>query len=280
MGLFGRGVQLKTPGQLDVMRRAGLVVGETLEELRAVVRAGVTPKELDALAESVIRGKGATPSFLGYYGYPATLCTSVDETVVHGIPNDVPLVEGDVISIDCGAIVADDSGQGWHGDAAITVAVGPVADDVAELMRVAEESMWAGIGAARLRGRVSDIGHAVESYVRAQPEGARYGILEDYFGHGIGTEMHMEPNVPNFGRPGRGPKLQLGMALCCEPMVTLGSKETVELDDEWTVVTADGSWSAHSEHTFALTADGLWVLTALDGGRARLDAMGLPYGGH
>ncbi|WP_300677223.1 type I methionyl aminopeptidase [Nocardioides sp.] len=271
--MFGR-VQLKSPDQLALMRRAGLVVGETLELLRSSVRPGVTPKELDAIAEDSIRSRGATPNFLGYYGFPATICTSVNDAVVHGIPGDVPLVEGDVISIDCGAIV-----EGWHGDSAITVPVGPVTDEVTELMRVTEESMWAGIAAARLGGRVTDISHAVESYIRAQPGGERYGILEDYFGHGIGTEMHMDPDVPNYGKPGRGPKLQRGIALCCEPMVTLGTKETHELDDDWTVKTNDGSWAAHFEHAFALTNDGVWVLTALDGGRAKLAELGVPYGG-
>lgn len=271
--MFGR-PQLKTPDQLAVMRRAGLVVGETLEVLRAAVRPGVTPRQLDALAERTIRGQGATPSFLGYHGFPATICASVNETVVHGIPTDVPLAEGDLISLDCGAIV-----DGWHGDAAISVPVGAVRDEVAELIRVAEESMWAGITAARVGGRATDIGHAVESFVRAQPDGARYGIVEEYFGHGIGTEMHMDPDVPNYGRAGRGPRLQRGMALCCEPMVTLGTKRTHELDDDWTVRTDDGSWAAHAEHTFAFTAEGLWVLTALDGGRAELEARGATYGG-
>lgn len=273
MGLLDR-VQIKTPAQIDLMRRAGLVVGETLEVLRAAVRPGVTPRELDALAEETIRGKGATPNFLGYYGFPATICTSVNEAVVHGIPGDVRLAEGDIISIDCGAIV-----DGWHGDAAITVPVGQTSSEAEELLRVTEEAMWRGIGAARLGGRVSDIGHAVESYIRSQPGGASYGIVEDFFGHGIGTEMHQAPDVPNFGKAGRGPKLQRGIALCCEPMVTLGTKEALELDDGWTAVTADGSWAAHFEHTFAVTADGIWVLTALDGGRAKLEELGVPFGG-
>jgi len=272
--VFGRRVRLKTPDQLELMRRAGLVVGETLDVLRSAVRPGVTPQELDALAEQTIRDRGGVPSFLGYYGFPATICASVNEAVVHGIPSEVPLQPGDLISIDCGAIVA-----GWHGDAAITVALEPVTDEVAELVRVTEGSMWAGIAANRLGGRVSDIGHAVESYVRAQPGGERYGILEDYFGHGIGTEMHMAPDVPNFGEPGHGHKLQPGITLAIEPMVTLGSKQVVELDDDWTAVTVDGSWAAHFEHTTALTADGVWVLTALDGGKARLAELGVPYGG-
>ena len=172
--------------------------------------------------------------------------------MVHGIPGDRVLEDGDVISIDCGAIV-----DGWHGDAAITVAVGDVRPDVLELMRVTEDSLWAGLAAARLGGRVTDISHAVEGYVRSQPHpsGGSYGILEDFTGHGIGTAMHQPPNVPNYGRPGRGPKLERGLALAVEPMVTLGSKHTELADDEWTVVTDDGSWAAHFEHTFTLTPE-------------------------
>jgi len=258
------------------MRVAGLLVGETLEVLRAAVRPGVTPAALDELAERTIRAGGGVPSFLGYGEppFPATICASVNDEVVHGIPGDRVLVEGDVISIDCGAIV-----DGWHGDAAITVAVGETTPDVLELMRVTEGSMWAGFAAARLGGKVSDISHAVESYVRAQPGGERYGILEDFTGHGIGTAMHQPPNVPNFGRPGRGPKIVRGLALAVEPMITLGSKHTVVDDDDWTISTSDGSWAAHFEHTFTVTPDGAWILTAIDGGKAKLAELGVPYGG-
>jgi methionyl aminopeptidase len=276
MTLFDRGVEIKTPEQIDAMRRAGLVVGRTLELLRGQVRAGVTTAELDALAEDNIRSSGAVPSFQGYHGFPASICASVNDEVVHGIPGGRVLADGDVISIDCGAIVPDDSGQGWHGDAAITVAVGAVPTEVTELMRVTEEAMWRGIAAAHLGGRVTDISHAVERHVRGQ---GRYGILEDYTGHGIGTAMHQPPNVPNYGRPGRGPKLVEGLALAVEPMVTLGTKETTLLEDDWTVVTDDGSWAAHFEHTFTLTSTGTWVLTALDGGEAALSALGVEYGG-
>ena len=276
MGLLDRGVEIKTPAQIDAMRRAGLVVGRTLELLRGHVRAGITTGELDALAEDSIRSAGATPSFLGYHGFPGSICASVNDEVVHGIPGDRVLVDGDVISIDCGAIVLDDSGQGWHGDAAITVAVGAVPDDVTELMRVTEEAMWRGIAAAHLGGRVSDISHAVERYVRGE---GRYGILEDYTGHGIGSAMHQPPNVPNYGRPGKGPKLVEGLALAVEPMVTLGTKEVSVLEDDWTVVTDDGRWAAHFEHTFTLTPAGTWVLTAIDGGEQQLTALGVPFGG-
>jgi methionyl aminopeptidase len=273
MGLLDRGLEIKTPAQVELMRVAGLLVGQTLEVLRDACAPGVTTGQLDALAEEHIRSHGGIPSFLGYGvpPFPATICASVNDEVVHGIPGDRALADGDVISIDCGAIV-----EGWHGDAAITVAIGEVAPEVTELMRVTEESLWAGIAAARLGGRVSDISHAVETTVRSQ---GGYGILEDYVGHGIGTQMHLPPNVPNVGRPGRGPRLVPGLALAVEPMVTLGSNRTDVLDDDWTVVTSDGSMSAHFEHTFTLTPDGAWVLTALDGGEERLTALGVPFGG-
>lgn len=271
MSLLDRGIQVKTPEQVTAMRRAGLVVAETLQALRDSVRAGISTAELDQIAEDRIRSAGAVPSFKGYHGFPASICASVNDEVVHGIPGERVLADGDVISIDCGAIV-----DGWHGDAAVTVAVGEVPDEVRELMRVTEEAMWRGIAAARIGGRVSDISHAVESWVRSQGD---YGILEDYVGHGIGTEMHQPPNVPNVGRPGRGPKLVRGIALAVEPMVTLGSPDSVVLEDDWTVVSADGSWAAHFENTFALTPDGAWVLTALDGGEAQLTALGVPFGG-
>jgi methionyl aminopeptidase len=278
MGFRDRGVEIKTPEQIAKMRVAGLLVGETLELLRGAVRAGISTGELDAIAEDNIRSGGGVPSFKGYGHppFPASICASVNDEVVHGIPGERVLAEGDVISIDCGAIV-----EGWHGDAAITVAVGEVPDDVRALMSVTEGAMWAGFGAARLGGRVTDISHAVEQYVRSQrhPTGGSYGILEDYTGHGIGTAMHQPPNVPNYGRPGRGPKLELGLALAVEPMVTLGSKHTLVDEDDWTIVTTDGSWAAHFEHTFTLTENGPWILTAIDGGEARLTELGVPFGG-
>jgi methionyl aminopeptidase len=274
MGLLERSLEVKTPEQIDLMRKAGLLVGVTLELLRGAAKPGVTTGELNAIAEDNIRKHGGVPSFLGYGHppFPGTICASVNDEVVHGIPGTRVLVEGDVISIDCGAIV-----DGWHGDAAITVAIGAVAPEVTELMRVTEEALWAGMAAARLSGRVSDISRAVETTVRSQGD---YGILEDYVGHGIGTQMHLPPNVPNVAHRGdRGPKLVPGLALAVEPMVTLGSQDTDVLDDEWTVVTADGSMAAHFEHTFTLTRDGAWVLTALDGGEERLTALGVPFGG-
>jgi methionyl aminopeptidase len=276
MGFLDRGVEIKSPEQIDAMRRAGLVVGRTLELLRGAVRPGISTCELDAIAEDHIRSSGATPSFLGYHGFPASICASVNDEVVHGIPGERVLAEGDVVSIDCGAIVQDGRGRGWHGDAAITVAVGEVPAEVTELMRVTEEAMWRGIAAAHLGGRVTDISAAVERHVRSQ---GSYGILEDYTGHGIGSAMHQPPDVPNYGRPGKGPRLVEGLALAVEPMVTLGGKDVSTLEDEWTVVTDDASWAAHHEHTFTLTSTGTWVLTALDGGEEQLTALGVRFGG-
>ncbi len=266
-----RGIEIKSPAQISRMRSAGLVVADTLELLKSSVRAGVTTKELDRIAEDHIRSAGAVPSFLGYHGFPASICTSVNEQIVHGIPGELTLRDGDVIAIDCGAIV-----KGWHGDAAITVAVGDIPASVAAMVNICEESLWRGFAAAHLGGRLTDISHAVESYIRSH---GPYGVVEDYVGHGIGSAMHQPPNVPNYGRPGKGPRLVRGMALAVEPMVTLGTKETAVLDDEWTVVTADGSWSAHFEHSFTLTETGAWVLTASDGGQAKLAELGVPYGG-
>src|SRR3954453_14053079 len=187
------------------MRRAGLVVGETLELVRETVRPGLTTADLDAVAEKHIRSAGATPSFLGYHGFPPTLCVSVNEEVVHGIPGERVLHEGDVVSIDCGAIV-----DGWHGDAAFSMVVGEGSDDVRRLLEVTETALWRGIAKAVPGGRLSDIGHAVEAHVRAAGE---FGVVEEYVGHGIGTSMHMDPSVPNYGQPGHGPKLLAGMAL-------------------------------------------------------------------
>ncbi|RKR90085.1 methionine aminopeptidase type I [Micromonospora pisi] len=261
-------IQLKTPEQIDKMRSAGLVVAAALARMREAVAPGISTADLDAIAESVIRDAGAIPSFKGYHGFPASICSSVNEQVVHAIPAaDQVLREGDLISIDCGAVL-----DGWHGDAAITVGVGEVQPELLRMAEVAEDAMWAGIAAAARgakngRGRLTDISAAVEIAVR---KGGRYGIVDGYGGHGIGTEMHQDPHVLNHGRPGRGPRLVPGMALAIEPMITLGSPRTAELDDGWTVVTRDNSVAAHVEHSMALLPDGVWVLTAMDGGRARL----------
>jgi methionyl aminopeptidase len=267
-------IQIKTPGQLAKMREAGLVVSRTLDALSAAVQPGITTADLDAIAERAIREAGAVPSFKGYHGYPATICTSVNQQVVHGIPSPrVRLAAGDMISIDCGAIV-----DGWHGDAARTVPVGPVSEEHARLLEACELALWHGLALARPGRRLTDISHAVEMSARAS---GHYGIVREYVGHGIGTEMHMDPPVPNYGRAGRGPVLAEGMALAIEPMLVLGRPPTVLLDDGWTVVTEDGGWSAHFEHTVAVTGSGPWVLTAEDGGSAgfeRLGAQSAPAG--
>jgi methionyl aminopeptidase len=269
--MFDRGIEIKTPAQIDSMRQAGLVVASTLELLRSVVEPGMSTAQLDAIAHDHIRSQGATSNFLGYHGFTGVICTSVNDEVVHGMPGPRVLRDGDLVSLDCGAIV-----DGWHGDAATTVAIGAVPDEVTELMRVTEEALWRGIAAASLGGRVSDISHAVEASIDAAGD---YGIVEGYTGHGIGSAMHQPPDVPNVGRRGRGPKLVKGLVLAVEPMVTLGTAETRTLADDWTVVTTDGSWAAHFEHTFTLTDAGTWVLTAPDGGRSRLESLGVPYGG-
>jgi methionyl aminopeptidase len=264
-------IEVKTPAQLAIMREAGLVVAAALRAAAAAVEPGISTAELDAIAEREIRGAGAVPSFKGYHGFPATLCTSVNDQVVHGIPSPgTRLAAGDLISVDCGAIVA-----GWHGDAALTMSVGPVGAELAGLLDACEQSLWAGLARAIPGARLTDISAAVEAAARSA---GPYGIVEEYTGHGIGTQMHMDPPVPNYGRPGRGPVLTEGMALAVEPMLVLGDPETRLLDDDWTVVTEDGSWAAHFEHTVAITADGPWVLTAADGGAGRL--AGHPQSGH
>jgi len=264
-------IQIKTPGQLAAMREAGLVVTHTLDVVTDAVEPGITTAELDAIAAREIRAAGAVPSFKGYHGYPATICTSVNDQIVHGIPSaSTRLAAGDLISIDCGAILG-----GWHGDAARTVGVGPISDELAGLLRACENALWRGLAQARPGRRLTDISHAVEVSTRAS---GRYGIVREYVGHGIGSEMHMDPPVPNYGRAGRGPVLVEGMALAIEPMLVLGRPQTRLLDDGWTVVSADGSWAAHFEHTVAITEAGPWVLTAQDGGRSgfqRLRADGV-----
>jgi methionyl aminopeptidase len=256
-------IQVKTPGQLAVMREAGLVVAHALRTLAAAVEPGISTADLDAIAEREIRSADAVPSFKGYHGFPATICTSVNEQIVHGIPSPaVLLAAGDEISIDCGAIVG-----GWHGDAAVTVGVGPVRGEIADLLDACERALWQGLARAVAGNRLTDISHAVESSARAS---GTYGIVEEYTGHGIGSQMHMDPPVPNYGKPGRGPLLAEGMTLAIEPMLVLGRRQTALLDDGWTVVSADGTYSAHFEHTVAITADGPWVLTAEDGGASCL----------
>ena len=250
-----RVIEVKSPEQLARMRQAGLVVAHTLRVLAEAIRPGITTAELDTIAAREIHLAGAIPSFLGYFGYPATICTSVNEEIVHGLPDQGRRLEsGDIISIDCGAIL-----EGWHGDAAISLGVGDIDPADQALIDACQTALWQGIAQATDGNRLSDISHAVELSVRAS---GPYGLIREYTGHGIGTAMHMDPAVPNYGPPGRGPRLSSGMALAIEPMITRGSRLTAELSDGWTVVTADGSRAAHFEHTVAITPEGPWVLTA------------------
>ncbi len=252
-------VPQRSAAELDAMAAAGAVVAAALRAVREAAAPGVSTQDLDQIAESVIRDAGATPSFLGYHGYPASICSSVNDRVVHGIPStgDV-LAAGDLVSIDCGAILA-----GWHGDSAITFGVGQLiaADDM--LSQATKESMEGGIAAMVPGNRLSDVSHAIETATKAAEAryGRAFGIVEGYGGHGIGRQMHMDPFLPNEGSPGRGPLLAPGSVLAIEPMLTLGTRKTTVLDDEWTVVTADGSRAAHWEHTVAVTEDGPRILT-------------------
>ena len=236
------------------MRRAGRITADAISFVLEAVRPGVTTAELDALGERAIRDAGATPSFKGYRGFPASICTSVNDQVVHGIPGDRVVEEGDLLSLDVGAIW-----EGYHGDSAVTVIVGEPPSDAAEkLVRVTEDALETGIGQLQVGGRLSDVGAAVQQIV----EGAGFSVVREYVGHGIGQSLHEDPPIPNFGEPGRGPKIAPGLVVAIEPMVNLGGWETRVLADDWTVVTADGSLSAHFEHTIAITDDGPEVLTA------------------
>lgn len=269
-------MELKTPEQIASMRAAGLVVAEMHRRCAEAAEPGVSTAELDRIAAAVLAEHGAKPNFLGYGGFPGNICTSVNDVVVHGIPSpDEVLKAGDLLSVDAGAVV-----DGWHADAALTVFVGDGhAPQLHELSRVTEEALWAGLAALRPGGRLVEISRAVERSVRSQPKppSGSYGIIEEYGGHGIGSEMHMDPHVLNYveRRRGRGPKMVPGMCLAIEPMVSLGTPRTHVLDDDWTVKTNDGTWAAHWEHSVALTADGPLVLTAVDGGRARLAELGV-----
>ena len=250
--------EIKTFEQFLKMRKAGLVVADTLQRISNEAGPGVTTADLDRIAREELKRFGATPSFLGYYGYPAVICSSVNDEVVHAIPNERALQDGDIVSIDFGAIV-----DGWHGDSAITIEIGTRIPEQTKLSNVTRDSMWAGLAKAVAGNHLTDISNAVETTIRNAGD---YGILEEYTGHGIGTKMHMEPSIPNYGSAGRGPVLEVGMALAIEPMVTLGERHVHTLADDWTVVTDDGSRASHWEHTVAITADGPWVLTAHDGG--------------
>jgi methionyl aminopeptidase len=244
----------RSAAELERMREAGRLVGEVLTELTARVKPGVTTAELDELAEARIRDAGAIPAFKGYHGYPATICASINEEVIHGIPSGRRVLnEGDVISIDVGASL-----DGYFGDSAVTLAVGKVSEEAATLLRVTEESLFKAIERVRPGGRISDIGHAVQAHVEAYG----FSVVREFVGHGIGQRMHEEPQVPNYGEPGRGPRLAEGMVLAIEPMVNAGKPAVKVLGDGWTAVTRDRSLSAHFEHTVAVTADAPWILTA------------------
>lgn len=242
----------KRPAEIAKMRLAGRVVAETLAAVRAEIRAGVTTAFLDEVAEREIRARGATPSFKGYRGFPASICTSLNGEIVHGIPGDVVLREGDLVKIDCGAIV-----EGYHGDAAITVPVGEPDPEAARLIDVTRLALEAGIDSVRPGARIGDIGAAVQ----AVAEGAGFSVVREYVGHGIGRALHEDPPVPNHGQAGKGFPLDEGMVIAIEPMINAGGYQTRQLADGWTVVTADGSLSAHFEHTVAVTADGHEILT-------------------
>ena len=246
-------ITFKTPAQFKKMEVAGRCVAKAHEALRSAARPGITTLELDGVAEGVIRGEGCVPSFLGYRGFPNTICASPNDVIVHGIPDFRRLRSGDLLSIDVGAIY-----EGFHADAAFTVAVGEVSNEAAVLSATTEKAMWAGLGQARPGRRIGDIGAAVAAVARPH----RYGVVEGYVGHGIGRQMHEKPDVPNVGQAGRGVKLRVGMALCVEPMFNVGTPETRVDPDGWTVRTGDGALSSHWEHTVCLTPDGPIVTTA------------------
>ncbi|MFC7753941.1 type I methionyl aminopeptidase [Tsukamurella soli] len=252
-------VPFRSAGELDAMAAAGAVVGAALVAVRDAARVGVSTLELDEVAEAVIRGAGATPSFKGYHGFPGSICSSVNEVVVHGIPDRATvLAAGDLVSIDCGAIL-----DGWHGDSAWTFGVGELSEADADLSEATRLAMEAGIAAMLEGGHLTDVSHAIETetYAAARRFGRDLAIVDGYGGHGIGREMHLDPFLPNEGKPGRGPALVVGSTLAIEPMLSLGTASTTVLDDDWTVVTDDGSRAAHWEHTVAVTADGPRILT-------------------
>ena len=242
----------RSADEIDKMRRAGKVVAEMLTKTRAAIRPGVTTRDLDLVAREVLERRGARSNFLGYHGFPAVICTSPNNMIVHGIPGDYVLKEGDVISIDCGAII-----EGYHGDAAFTAPVGEISPAARRLLEVTERSLWAGIDKLHDGNRLHDVGRAVQEVAEA----AGYSVVRKYVGHAIGTAMHEEPQVPNYWPGAPGPRVKVGNVFAIEPMVNIGTYDTIELDDGWSVITADGSLSAHFEHTIAVTDDGPEVLT-------------------
>ncbi|MCS6806231.1 MAG: type I methionyl aminopeptidase [Acidobacteriota bacterium] len=248
-------IRLRTRSEIEKIHHAGQIVAEVLRDLRAMIEPGITTRELDRYAEWKIRSRGAIPTFKGYRGFPASLCTSINEEIVHGIPSDRKLREGDIIGIDCGATY-----RGYVGDAAMTVIVGEAPPEVKQLVADTEASLYRAIEQARVGNRLHDISYAVQQYAEARG----YGIVRDYCGHGVGTKMHEDPQVPNYGKPGTGPKLRPGLVLAIEPMLNLGTHQVEVAADGWTVVTADRKPSAHFEHTIAITEDGPIILTQLD----------------
>ena len=245
---------IKNNKEIALMREAGKLVGETLLLIEEKVRPGITTAELDRIAEEFITKHGAKPSFKGLYGFPASLCISVNEQVVHGIPGGYVLKDGDIISVDCGV-----QAKGFHGDAARTFAVGNISEEAKKLIDVTEKSFFKGIEYAKVGNRLTDISHGIQSYVEANG----FSVVRDFVGHGIGRVVHEDPDIPNFGKPGRGPKLAVGMALAIEPMVNIGNYKVKTLKDNWTVVTSDGSLSAHYENTIVILPDGPEILTLI-----------------
>jgi methionyl aminopeptidase len=244
----------KTPREIQLMREAGRIVAMAHEELKKHIQPGITTKELDNIAEKFIKQHGATPSFLGYNGFSGSICVSVNEELVHGIPGKRVLKEGDIVSLDIGAQY-----NGYHGDSAWTYAVGKIDDEAQRLLDVTEKSLYAGLEKAKPGARLSDISHAIQTFVEAEG----FSIVREYVGHGIGQSLHEDPQIPNYGPPGKGPRLKPGMALAIEPMVNAGSRYVKTLSDNWTVVTVDGKKCAHFEHTIAITETGFEVLTKL-----------------
>ena len=262
-------VEYKTTEQMLVMRDAGLVLAKALDRTVEAAAVGTTTAQLNTVFEEVLREEGATSNFLGYHGFPASICTSVNAEVVHGIPGTYALQDGDILSIDGGAVV-----RGWHSDSARTVLVGTPRPEDVRLSEVTEDAMWHGIAALASARFVGDIGAAIDDYVASVP-GPALGILEDYVGHGIGTQMHQAPDVLNFRSANRGPKVRPGLCLAIEPMLVQGGLETRVLDDEWTVVTTDGKRASQWEHSVAVHDGGIWVLSAPDGGASRLEPLGV-----
>lgn len=253
-------IYLKTEDEIELMRKANLLVGATLAEVGRNVRPGVTTRQLDAIADAFIRDHGAVPTFKGFPNpngpaFPASICSSVNDVVVHGLPTDVPLKEGDIVSVDCGTLL-----EGFNGDSCYTFMVGEVSEDVKQLLRTTKESLYKGIEAAIVGRRIGDISYAVQAHNEAQG----YGIVREFVGHGIGRDMHEEPNVPNYGRRGNGPQIKNGLCIAIEPMITMGNAAVYMTDDRWTIKTQDGSWAAHFEHTIAIHGGRADILSSFD----------------